>query len=37
MIDIAIVLFVITGFIALRSYARGCRSLIRSLDGEGRE
>ena len=35
MIDIAIVLFVIAGFIALRFYARACRSLIRSLDGEG--
>jgi len=37
MIDIAIVLYVMVGFMALRFYARACRSLIRSLDGEGRQ
>ena len=36
MIDIAIVLLVIAGFIGLRFYARACRALIRSLDSEGR-
>lgn len=35
MIDIAIMLLVIAGFIALHFYARACRALIRSLDGEG--
>jgi len=32
MIDIAIVLLVIAGFIALGFYGRACRALIRSLD-----
>jgi hypothetical protein len=36
MIDIAIVLLVIAGFIALRFYASACRALIRSLNSEGR-
>jgi len=35
MIDIAIVLLVIAGFIALRYYARACRALIRGTDDEG--
>jgi hypothetical protein len=35
MIDIAIVLLVIAGFITLRFYARACRALIRSTDDEG--
>jgi hypothetical protein len=35
MIDIAILLLVIAGFIALRFYARACRALIRSLDSDG--
>jgi hypothetical protein len=35
--DIAIVLFVVAGIIALGFYARACRSLIRSLDGEGQK
>jgi len=34
-IDIAIFLLVIAGFIALHFYARACRALIRNLDREG--
>jgi hypothetical protein len=33
-IDIAILLLVIAGFIALRFYAGACRALIQSLDRE---
>ena len=32
--DIAIVLLVVVAFIALCFYARACRALTRSLDGE---
>jgi len=35
MIDLAIVLLVIAGFIALGYYARACRSLIRPVEDEG--